>query len=228
MKNKKVATTKNKALTTEQKTEKTQERKIVELITGGIYSSVLVLKNAYPDDSDVGAAEYIKVLKEQGEAVHNGDLKRLETMLSSQATALDSLFATLAFRSQSMMGKNQPDVMDKYMRLALKAQSQCRQTVETLAEIKNPRPYIQNNKAQYQQVNNGAAVVEKEKQHKYAHTHAHAGENQKPSNELLIEQGENLTKLDIITLENQNYETLDARRTSKTSRTDKELATMEA
>lgn len=41
------------------------------------------------------------------------------------------------------------------MRLALKAQSQCRNTIEALAEIKNPKPYIQNNRAQYQQVNNG-------------------------------------------------------------------------
>ncbi len=47
------------------------------------------------------------------------------------------------------------DAADKYMRLALKAQLQCRTTIESLVEIKNPKPYIQNNRAQYQQVNNG-------------------------------------------------------------------------
>jgi hypothetical protein len=32
------------------------------------------------------------------------------------------------------------DATDKFMRLALKAQSQCRTTVEALGELKNPQP----------------------------------------------------------------------------------------
>jgi hypothetical protein len=35
-------------------------------------------------------------------------------------------------------GRHYLDATDRYMRLALKAQSQCRATLETLAEIKNP------------------------------------------------------------------------------------------
>ena len=44
------------------------------------------------------------------------------------------------------------------MRMALKAQTQCRATLETLAEVKNPRVTTfvrQQNNAQQQQVNNG-------------------------------------------------------------------------
>ena len=50
---------------------------------------------------------------------------------------------------------------DTYVRLAFKAQSQCRSTLETLAEIKNPRPATFVRQANIangpQQVNNGAS-----------------------------------------------------------------------
>jgi len=50
--------------------------------------------------------------------------------------------------------------METYMRLALKAQSQCRTTLETLAEIKNPRAVAFVKQANiaggHQQVNNHA------------------------------------------------------------------------
>ena len=51
------------------------------------------------------------------------------------------------------------NAMDRYLRLALKAQSQCRATLETLATIKNP-PVIYAKQANIangpQQVNNGS------------------------------------------------------------------------
>jgi len=50
--------------------------------------------------------------------------------------------------------------METYLKLALRAQSQCRATLETLAAIKNP-PVVfakQANIANNQQVNNGEAV----------------------------------------------------------------------
>ena len=48
--------------------------------------------------------------------------------------------------------------MEAFTRLALKAQSQCRATLETLADIKQPRHVViaqQANLAHQQQVNNG-------------------------------------------------------------------------
>ena len=56
-----------------------------------------------------------------------------------QAHTLDALFNESARRAGNNLG-HYPDTVDKYMRLALMAQSQCRTTIETLAEIKNPRP----------------------------------------------------------------------------------------
>jgi mRNA-degrading endonuclease RelE of RelBE toxin-antitoxin system len=65
------------------------------------------------------------------------------------------IFTRLSLRAHNNFGQYMK-AAETYLRLALKAQSQCRATLETLAEIKNPRPYIQNNRAEYQQVNNGA------------------------------------------------------------------------
>ncbi len=73
-----------------------------------------------------------------------------------------------------------------YSEIAFKAQRQCRATLEALAEIKNPRPYIQNNKAQYQQVNNGEQPKPKnELIDTYAQARAHAEKNSKTANGLL-------------------------------------------
>lgn len=97
-------------------------------------------------------------LREQAAAVNRGDLSQAEAMLMNQATALQSLFARLAERG---MGSNRMSVFEANMRMALRAQSQCRATLETLAAIKNP-PVVfarqANIAAGHQQINNGAAA----------------------------------------------------------------------
>jgi len=80
-------------------------------------------------------------------------------MLFAQANALQAVFYELLRRSGANMGVNL-QATDTYMRLALKAQSQCRATLETLAAIKNP-PVVYARQANiahgHQQVNNGDA-----------------------------------------------------------------------
>lgn len=93
-------------------------------------------------------------LIEQNNLMKAGNLERCETMLLMQAHSLDGLFADLI--NLGRINIKNINVFEKFMRLGLKAQSQCRSTLETLAEIKNPKPYIQNNRAEYQQVNNNA------------------------------------------------------------------------
>lgn len=96
-------------------------------------------------------------LKAQAEAASRNDLTRLEAILTTQAHVLDALFNTLARRSARNLDAY-PDAVERYMRLALKAQGQCRATIETLAEIKNPKPVAfvrqANIAAGHQQVNN--------------------------------------------------------------------------
>lgn len=94
-------------------------------------------------------------LRDQAGAVQGGDLSQAEAMLMNQATALQNLFARLVERG---MGQNTLPVLESFMKLALRAQNQCRATLETLSAIKNP-PVIFAKQANIangpQQVNNG-------------------------------------------------------------------------
>ena len=77
----------------------------------------------------------------------------------NQATALQSLFARLIERGMSAELMNH---FDTYLRLGLRAQSQCCRTLEALAEIKNPPVVFAKtaNIAHQQQVNNGMVAAE--------------------------------------------------------------------
>lgn len=110
---------------------------------------------------ELSLTECTKVLQETARGLNDGDLSSAVIMLSSQAAALNSMFGELARRSALNMGQHM-DASERYMRLALKAQGQCRATLETLANIKNPpvvfaRQANINNGGQ-QQVNNGSAA----------------------------------------------------------------------
>lgn len=100
----------------------------------------------------------IRLLKDRGEAVNNGDLSHAEQMLAAQATALQTLFTRLAERA--MEQTHMPN-LEAFMRLALRAQSQSRATLETLAAIKSPPLVIAkqaNLSGGAMQVNNGVAA----------------------------------------------------------------------
>jgi hypothetical protein len=103
----------------------------------------------------------IAELRQQAATASSGDLKRHEAILTIQAHTLDTIFNELARRSSANLGEYM-DAAERYMRLALKAQSQCRATIETLAEIKNPKPVAFVQQANIangpQQVNNGGRV----------------------------------------------------------------------
>ena len=97
-------------------------------------------------------------IREQTDAMHAGDMKGIESMLFAQALTLQATFTALSRRAASNAGEY-IGATDTYLRLALKAQGQCRATLETLANIKNPRPVAFVKQANFangpQQVNNG-------------------------------------------------------------------------
>jgi len=128
----------------------------------------------------------VGALTEQTQAVNNGDMGRGEAMLAVQAHTLDAIFNALAQRAAINIGEYL-DATDRYMRLALKAQSQCRATLETLATIKNPpmMGYVKQANIAHgpQQVNNGAAPISEPR----------ARENENLQNKLLgVNDGERL------------------------------------
>ena len=109
-----------------------------------------------------GALELESVARSLGESikqVQGGDMKECEAMLMGQAHSLQAIFRNLSSQAEANIG-HFPKAVDSYLRLALKAQSQCRATLETLSTIKNP-PVLFAKQANFangpQQVNNGTA-----------------------------------------------------------------------
>ncbi len=131
-------------------------------------------------DDDIAAL--MDRLAEDVQNVWAGDMKRAEAMLFGQAHALQAIFMNLARRATTQEYLKQ---WEAYLRMALKAQNQCRMTLETLATIKNPpvvyaRQANINNGGQ-QQVNNSVAPAPKK-------AHAHAAKVEIAPTELLEQQ----------------------------------------
>jgi hypothetical protein len=97
----------------------------------------------------------VAALGEQVQAANDGDLDRAAGMLITQAHTLDAMFNDLARKA---IKSGRLENLDTYMKLALRAQSQCRATLEALGELKNPRATAFVNQANIahgpQQVNN--------------------------------------------------------------------------
>ncbi len=126
------------------------------------------------DFKDLHLGELINALSAQVKLASEGDLSRPEATLVTQAHTLDILFNRLTRVAVANIGHGHLEAVATYMKLALRAQSQCRAVAETLHEMKNPRPvafFQQANIAQTQQVNNGQV--------------SRAGELGKAPNELL-------------------------------------------
>lgn len=106
---------------------------------------------------ELGTLDFIgtitRLIKE-GEKIQDGNLVHIERVLLIQAQTLDTMFNNLACRA-TLTDFVEP--LEALLRVALRAQSQCRATLETLANIKNP-PQVafvkQANIGHNQQVNN--------------------------------------------------------------------------
>ena len=118
------------------------------------------LKEYGKDYGDLDLAGLTHALSEQTKAATDGNLGRAEAMLIAQAHTLDAVFNTLARRAALNIGEYL-GACETYLKLALRAQSQCRATLEALAEMKHPRSVAfvgQANIAHgHQQVNNASS-----------------------------------------------------------------------
>lgn len=145
------------------------------------------------------AAAVVTALTESAKRVNANNLQEVEATLISQATVLNVMFSELGRRAALNMGEYL-DASERYFRMALKAQNQCRMTLETLSNIKNP-PVIY---AKQANITNGPQQV---------NNHAHASENKNQPNKVL-EQG--------------NEQRMDTATQSQTSAGNSELEAVEA
>lgn len=163
---------------------------------------------------DLDLAALVDSIADGAETVNSGDLRRAESMLYAQAQALQSMF--MSFSRRALKQEYQKN-LEGFFRMALKAQNQCRMTLETLANIKNPPVVIARqaniNNGGQQQINNGTAqrpggIAE---QYAQARPGAHAAKPQPDQTELL---------------EVSDGQRLDTRAPGAASRTDPQLATV--
>lgn len=143
---------------------------------------------AYQDNllgKDVDLSELVAGLSDSCKRVKDGDLSTLEAMLVSQATALQTIFSSLARRAQSQEYQKN---LEAFLGLALKAQAQSRATISALVDLKYPRQATFVKQANIangpQQVNNGGAAGAVPAQYAQAHTHA---EKSAPEQNKLLE-----------------------------------------
>lgn len=146
------------------------------------------------DLGDLDLMALIGSLERQTDNIKRAGMKDAEGMLITQAYTLDAIFHYLAQQAAQNLGRDLA-VSERCLRLALKAQSQSRTTIETLAEVKNPQPtsFIrQQNVGINQQVNNGTPTQDNQ-----SNTRPPArGENENQSNKLLSEGAQRGETLD--------------------------------
>jgi hypothetical protein len=139
---------------------------------------------------DLQVNALVRRLSHSAKLVGANDMRQCEAMLCAQALALQAIFTNLAQSAARDMGQRL-DLTERWMRMALKAQNQCRMTLETLAALKNPSVVVaqQTNIANGpQQVNNGPVNPSDAKD-----AHASADNNETGQNELLeVRHGERL------------------------------------
>lgn len=130
---------------------------------------------------EIGISDAVDAMRDKAGKVKAGNMEEMESLLVAQATSLDAIYNEMARRAALNMGEYL-QATETYMRMALKAQAQCRSTVEALAEIKNPRAVAfvkQANIAHgHQQVNNGVPPA-------HGNNSIQSNELSRASNELL-------------------------------------------
>jgi hypothetical protein len=130
---------------------------------------------------DLNFTALIDSLRTSSDKVKAGDLSTLEAMLIGQATALQTIFTSLAKRAvhQEQMAHYQT-----FLGLALKAQAQSRVTISALVDLKYPRQATFVKQANIahgpQQVNNGGADLAH-----FAPAPTHGKETEPEQNKLL-------------------------------------------
>ena len=125
------STTRTKPLELNQSPEEAKAEMMVKGLGMNTVTAVAYSQTLGPLD----LADCMVALTAEARKVQSGNMGGLEAILTGQAIALNAMFTELAYRASQMKTGDQNE---RFMRLALRAQTQCRATFETLALTKNP------------------------------------------------------------------------------------------
>lgn len=115
----------------------------------------------YPDGTRADVQAKIDHLRSLADAAKAGDQDQSYAMLTAQMATLDMLFNMLVTKAGANSQAGYLDATERYLKLALKAQSQARCTAEALHEHIHPRTATfikQDNRANNMQVNNDTSA----------------------------------------------------------------------
>jgi len=166
-----------------QELEPTDPGKDGELsVEGAVYNAVVLQVCAEGTASPESLHYYVSALRQRVEEVNNGNLKSLDALLSAQIIALNGLSAEMLRRALGCIQRSNLDGAERVMRLAFKAQAQCRATYETLSASKSPSIVY----AKQANIANGPQQVNNGQMPSNSNAHIqHPIENETVPNELL-------------------------------------------
>lgn len=164
---------KPKPVTVDAQRDETEAQTMARVMVGpywrhGFVAKAIVDKSAGKIPGEPQFDDYGKAIKAKAEEAGKGDLKLASDMLVAQAHSLDALFTELARRATINMGEY-VGATESYGRLALKAQANCRATLEALMKLHQPREQT----VKHVHVNEGGQAVVAD------HFHAGGRENGK-------------------------------------------------
>ena len=148
--------TKKQIIELKQRKDQTKEEALAEFNSKSEFLSTAVKESFNIGlGDDFSFQSTMQVLEQTIAQIQSGDLSKIEEMYISQAVALEVMFTSLARRAKAQEKLLQ---YETHMRFALKAQNQCRATLQALVQLKQPSNTTfvkQANIAQgHQQVNN--------------------------------------------------------------------------
>jgi len=137
---------------------KTASQDVAELVAKGVAGNTVALRQWSAGSlTPAGLTDLYEAVQAIGNRTEAGDLGDLEKLLSAQVLALNGSFVAMMHRAKLA---DRLETIETYVRLGLRMQSQCRATVETLAQVKMPPVFAKqaNITSGPQQVNNGGTV----------------------------------------------------------------------
>lgn len=112
---------------------------------------------------------------DKGKAAKSGDLGHYKAMLAAQADTLNCIFTEMARRAAVNMGEY-IGATESYMRLGLKAQTQCRATIEALDRLTSGRVQT----VKHVHVNEGGQAIVADQFHQHTGGQKSGQSNEQP------------------------------------------------
>ncbi len=102
------------------------------MVRNGFIAGSLGGKHFGSEQPDI--TETVEIMAEACKKVRDDDLSDQRDILTSQAMALDAIFTIMVSRSENNL-KDYFEASERFMRMAMKAQAQCRTTIEALDRL---------------------------------------------------------------------------------------------